>query len=124
MLPVLINPRGLILGGDEGVEEEIGPLVRSARSSDCLLGETGKGAGPSVPGMENPTTEEVGRAFEGLDEDDATLAGRSRDAHDLGTGLAGGGAWLGGSTWGVCSAAGTSGLSSLAEAVFSAFGDS
>lgn len=98
MLPVLISPLGRIFGAPPllaalGPEPDPATPDNRASNSDFLVGET---AGPpgadvaSAPGIENPTTEDVGRALGArpLGAVDDEPAGRRRDAHDLGGCLA------------------------------------
>jgi hypothetical protein len=115
MFPVLMSPRGRIFGGEDGA---LGPVVRSARRSDFLLGDTGIDDGGSMAGTEKPTTDEIGRALGALDAD-ASAGDRRSDAHDLGGcfatvgNTAGGSVRLAGAT--ICS---------LGGATVSTFGDS
>ena len=95
MLPVLINPLGRILGAPLVVPapDSVTPFNR-ASNSDFLVGDTVESPGEdpaSVPGTENPTTEDVGRVLgtRPLGAVDEESVGRRRDAHDLGSCLAG-----------------------------------
>lgn len=96
---MLISPLGRIFGAPPllaALDPEPDPATpdNRASNSDFLVGET---AGPpgadvaSAPGIENPTTEDVGRALGArpLGAVDDEPAGRRRDAHDLGGCLAG-----------------------------------
>ena len=95
----------------------MGPVVRSARRSDFLLGDAGIDGGASVAGTEKPTTDEMGRALGALDAD-APAGDRRSDAHDLGGSFA-----AVGNTAGGVRLAGTT-ISSLGGATVSTFGDS
>ena len=90
MLPVLINPLGRILGAPlaASAPDSVTPFNR-ASNSDFLGSDTAESAGEdptSVPGIENPTTEDMGRALGArpLGAVDEEPEGRRRDAHDLG----------------------------------------
>lgn len=94
MLPVLINPLGRILGAPlAAAGPDPATPDSSANNSDFLVGDT---AGPpgadaaSAPGIENPTTDDVGSAFGArpLGAVDEEPAGRRREAQDLGGCLA------------------------------------
>lgn len=112
MLPVLTNPRGRIFIGallavaTEGADEDDGG-VRSAMSSAFLEGVMGKPsvslvseAEVGVAGMENPTTDDVGKPF--LEDEEPAVdedpAGRRREAHDFLTGAGAGGGGVGDET--------------------------
>jgi len=62
MFPLLTNPRGRIFGTWPGPE---GPVASSEASSCFLVGRIGVAGELSTrpPGIENPTTVDVGRAF-------------------------------------------------------------
>lgn len=92
MLPVLTSPRGLIRGVGcwDGADEDTGGASRSCSKADVSGDEEfDVGAGLcDPPGIENPTTDDVGRAFvdrDIFDEDDDT--GRRSEAHDFGAAL-------------------------------------
>lgn len=86
MFPLFTSPRGRILSLP--ALAPVGPVVNSESSSDFLEGETGRAVGVGSAGMENPTTDEVGRVFlvevgadelPGVEDEE----GRRRDAQDF-----------------------------------------
>jgi len=92
MFPLLTNPRGRIFGTWPGPE---GPIVSSETSSCFLVGRIGVAGELSTrpPGIENPTTVDVGRAFFPVDVASSFFNSEAQDFFTGGaTGTGGAGA--------------------------------